>query len=76
MSNIVMGAREQVSSVIAPFFEKHPMVANGLSRLGLMMFTFFCMSIIISWSSTYQRAILQQQRLPSCNLWGKPLTLV
>nr|WP_269808839.1 hypothetical protein [Enterovibrio nigricans] len=47
MSNFLMGARDQLVSTVAPFFEKHPLVASGLSRLGLMMFTFFCMSIII-----------------------------
>ncbi|WP_232313203.1 ABC transporter permease [Enterovibrio coralii] len=47
MSNFLMGARDQLASTVAPFFEKHPLVASGLSRLGLMMFTFFCMSIII-----------------------------
>ncbi|MGF1688664.1 ABC transporter permease [Photobacterium japonica] len=47
MSNFLIGARDQVGSIVAPFFEKHPMVASGLSRFSLMVFTFLCMSVII-----------------------------
>lgn len=47
MSDFAISVRDKMETVLVPFVEKHPLLVSALSRLSMMLFTFFCMSIII-----------------------------